>query len=412
MGNLKNSIAPNFYTIHNFLKEERYTHYLLDGGRGATKSSFISIEIILGIMQNPNKNAIALRKVGATILQSVFAQLKWALEVLGVSQMWHIIKNPMIMTYKPTGQQIIFKGSDEPEKLKSIKFTKGYVGYIWFEELADFKNEAEIRNITQSLMRGGNNIQVLYSWNPPKSQRSWVNLFYNEMQQRNDTVALKTNYLSVPKEWLGEPFLIQAEYLKQVKNDIYRHEYLGEVIGVGGEVFTNLNIREITDAEIRMFDNIQYGLDFGYTIDPLHYVECQLDNKRKKLYIFTEIHKIKMSTEQLANEINRLNYLKNTVTCDSAEPRTIAQLRSLGVNVQGAKKGADSVRNGIKFLQDLEEIIIDPKRCPNTYREFFGYEIAVDKNGNLKGDYPDKDNHSIDAVRYAIESRPKIMFLK
>ena len=400
---LKELIAPSFYEIHQDLKEKKHTHYWLKGGRGSTKSSFISIEIVLGMMKDRNANAVVLRKVGQTLQGSVYEQLQWAVQVLGVEAFWQSKINPLEMKYTAEGKEnkIVFRGADKPKKIKSTKFRKGYCKYVWYEEVDEFGGMEEIRNINQSLLRGGEDFCVFYSYNPPKSQRNWVN--EEILQQREDRLVHHSTYLTVPKQWLGEPFFIEAQHLQKVKPDSYRHEYLGEVIGTGGEVFTNITIREITEEEMIRFDHIARGIDWGYAADPFHYTVNHYDKTRKRLYIFYEIQKLNLSNKKAAEMIKAENKNNAMIVCDSAEPKSIAEMYEYGLKVMGAKKGADSVDYGIKWLQDLEEIVIDPKRCPNTAREFMEYEIERDGNGNLKGKFPDKNNHSIDAVRYSRE---------
>ena len=398
---LTDLIAPSFYDLHWDIKDGRHTHYKLKGGRGSTKSSFISIEIILGMMQDPNANAVCFRKVGNTLQESVYEQLLWAIDVLQVNHLWHASLTPLRLTYKSTGQRIAFRGMDDPNKAKSIKVRKGYFKYIWFEERAEMDGEEDERKVLQSMMRGGSKFTVFYSWNPPKSINSWVN--QDVMVPRDDTVVHASTYLTVPKEWLGEQFLIEAEHLKKVKPKAYEHEYLGIAIGTGGQVFDNVTVRVINDEEISVFDKNHHGLDFGYAADPLAYVKCHFDKTRRRLFIFGEVYQVNLSNAKAVRLIKRLNPLNQTVVADSEDPRTINEFNELGLRVIGAKKGPGSVEHGIKWLQDLEEIIIDPYRCPNAKREFTGYELEKDKNGNFKGSYPDKDNHTIDGTRYGLE---------
>ncbi len=403
---LKSIIAPSFYKVHKDIKNELHTHYWLKGGRGSTKSSFISIEIILNIMKDSLKgimsNAVVFRRVKDVLRGSVFEQMVWAIEMLGVISEWDITYSPLKLTYKSTGQVILFKGADNPKKVKSIKVSKGYIKYLWYEEVDEFENYDKIRNINQSIMRGGPKFFVFYSFNPPESQRNWCN--QEVLEQREDKYISSTTYLDVPAEWLGEQFIIEAEHLKRVNISKYEHDYLGKVTGTGGEVFRNLTIRAITDDEIKVFDRLKNGLDFGYAADPLAYVLMNYDKTRKRLYIFGEIYKVQLSNSKAVELIKKLNPLNKRITADSAEPRTINEFKKLGLNIIGAKKGPDSVEHGLKFLsEELEEIIIDPVRCPNVKKEFIEYEIEKDKEGNLKGEYPDKNNHTIDACRYGME---------
>ncbi len=398
---LSSVIAPTFYGVHESLTKGSHTHYWMKGGRGSGKSSFISIEIILGMMQDENANAVVLRKVAANLKDSVFAQLMWAVEVLGAEDEWESRISNMEMIYKRTGQKIIFKGADQPRKIKSAKFQKGYAKYIWYEEADEFLGIDEIRTINQSLMRGGEIFSVFYSYNPPKSLKSWVNC--EALEKREDKLLHHSTYLDMPKEWLGSQFLAEAEYMKEKKPEAYRHEYLGEATGTGGEVFHNLVLREISEEECREFDRISRGLDWGYAVDPLHYTVNHYDSTRRRLYIFFEIHKVGISNRLLAGEIKKEQDGSQTVVCDSAEPKSIAELREYGIDAVPAKKGPDSVAYGMKWLQDLEEIVIDPVRCPATAREFVGYELERDGQGGWKAKYPDRNNHAIDAVRYSRE---------
>jgi PBSX family phage terminase large subunit len=410
MVKLTQLIAISFYALYHLIKQGRFTHWWLKGGRGSTKSSFVSLVIILGIMRYPETHAVVLRKVYSNIKTSVFEQLLWAIGALGVDHLWQEKLSPLELIYKPTGQRIIFRGADNPRKIKSIKVKKGYIRWIWFEEVDEFNGPEELRIILQSLMRGGRKFDVFYSFNPPRSVSSWVNAVV--LEKRPDTYVHHSTYLDVPREWLGEQFLIEAEHLKAVNLAAYEHEYLGEANGTGGEVFTNVKARVITDEEIARFDRIYRGVDFGYAADPLHYTECYYDKTRRRLFIFFEIHKVGLKNRHAVEQIKQQNPNNRQVTGDSAEPRTIAEFRDLGLNIIGAKKGPDSVEHGIKFLQDLEEIIIDPMRCPNTLREFTQYELDKDKNGNWKAGYPDRNNHSIDAVRYALESEINMRKIK
>ena len=399
---LTSLIAPSFHGLHWDILEHKHTHYKLAGGRGSTKSSFISLEIILGMMQDPEANAIAMRKVGRFLEESVFEQLRWAIEVLGVSDKWKVRFSPLGLSYLPFGNKIIFRGADDPQKIKSVKLKKGYFKYIWFEERSEFDGPEEERTILQSLMRGGTDYYVFYSWNPPKSINSWVN--QDILLERPDTIVSHTDYRSVPKDWLGEQFFIEAEHLRDTKPKAYEHEYLGVATGTGGAVFENVTVRAITDEELSRFDRIKNGLDFGYGADPLAYIKMHYNKTRKRLFLFGEIYAVKLGNTKAAREIRKLNPLNHYITADSEEPRAIAALNELGLRVIGAKKGPGSVDYGMEFLSDeLEEIIIDPKRCPNAAREFTSYELEQDKDGNFKGSYPDKNNHTIDAVRYGME---------
>ena len=333
---LKDIIAPSFYGIHNDIKKQKHTYYWLKGGRGSTKSSFVSIEIILGMMKDSNANCVALRKVGLNLKDSVYEQLEWAIKMLGVEQYWLSKLSPLELVYIPTGQRIIFRGADKPKKIKSTKFKSGYCKYIWYEEVDEFNGMEEIRTINQSVMRGGESFCVFYSYNPPKSQRNWVNT--EVLLPQETRVVHHSTYLTVPKKWLGVQFFLDAEHLEKTKPDNYRHEYLGEVTGTGGAVFTNLVIRPIVDEEIERFDNISRGLDWGYASDPLHYTVNHYDSTRRRLYIFYEIQLKSLSNRRAAEMIKAENKNNGLITCDSAEPKSIAEISDYGLGVIGARK--------------------------------------------------------------------------
>lgn len=396
-------IGPAFYPVHQAIKKLKHTHYWIHGGRGSTKSSFISIEIIKGMMADPDANAVVLRRVKETLRDSVYDQMLWAIDMLGVAHLWHESLNPLSITYKATGQKIIFKGADKTRKVKSSKFRRGYAKYIWYEEADEFENMDDIRAINQTLVRGGEDIVVFYSYNPPQSINNWINAEVETQKLRPDTLVHSSTYLDVPQRWLGRQFVEEAQWTKQLYPTKYEQIYLGVVTGTGAEVFTNLTKREITDDEIKTFDKVYRGLDHGFAADPMHYAGTYYDSARKRLYIFQEIHKTGLKNEQAVAAIKALNPLNAWIIADSAEPRTNSEFEELGLRIDPAKKGPGSVEHGIKWLQDRNEIIIDPIRCPNTAREFTAYEVERDHHGNLKGSYPDKNNHSIDAVRYALE---------
>lgn len=406
-------IAPSFYAPHEDLKGQNHTHYWLKGGRGSTKSSFVSVEIILGMMRYPGTHAVCYRKVKDTLKDSVYAQLLWAIEALGVREEWRATESPLRLVRRRTGQQILFRGLDRAKKSKSLKPKSGCFRYLWFEELDEFAGMEELRSVMQSVMRGGETFTCFCTYNPPKSPRSWVN--EEVTQSHAGRLVHHSDYRSVPRAWLGEPFIVEAEHLRNVRPEFYAHEYLGEVTGTGAEVFDHLTFREIPDAEIAGFGELLRGLDFGYASDPLHYTVCHYDGTRRRLYIFYELHLLKTSNAALALKINEEMKLhgRGYVCCDSADPKSIDDLFLLGVAAYGTQKGPGSVGWGMRFLAgEIEEIVIDPVRCPNTKREFYGYTLDADANGNVIPEYPDRDNHSIDAVRYALERRIRARFAR
>jgi len=413
MTKLSEAIAPSFYNLHKAIKTTGCDEVWCKGGRGSTKSSFISCEIILGIIRNAGANALVCRRYDNELRDSVYGQMKWAATKLGVEGMFRFMVSPMQAIYIPTGQKIIFKGADNPLKVKSINLGEGYIKYAWFEEVDQFSGYEEVRNILQSLFRGEDHERTaFFSFNPPKSARSWVN------QQVKIPKAKKlvhdSDYRSVPKSWLGERFIVDAEHLKTVNEAAYRHEYLGEETGTGLEVFNNVTIREITDEEIKEFAQIRQGIDWGYAVDPVVFLRAHYSAKKRTVYLFKEIAGIGISNRKLAERLTTQEKRMLTIA-DSAEPKSISEMcDDYGVNIIGCKKGAGSIEHGLKWLSDLENIIIDPIRCPLAAKEFVNYALDVDRNGIVISRYPDKDNHCLHGDTYiaTINGNVKIKDIK
>lgn len=399
--NLSNLIAPSFYSLTFDILKKKHTHYWLKGGRASTKSSFISLMLVILLINNPQLHAVCLRKYGNALRDSVFNQILWAIEKLGVKHLFSWTMAPLELTYKPTGQKIVFRGLDDPAKSKSVKMPFGYFGLIWFEELEQYNGMPEIRSVLQSYMRGGSDFTCFYSYNPPQTMSNWVNAEAN-MPVDNRYVHSST-YLTVPPEWLGQEFFIEAELLKKNNELAYKHEYLGEITGTGGAVFTNVVNRTITDEEIAKMPKFEYGIDWGFAVDPFAWGKLYYDKTRRDLYILDEIYKVGMLNDEAFDKIKNKGVGNDLIIADSAEPKSISEGRRTGLNIRGADKGKDSIRFGIKWLQRLCHIYIDPKRTPNAWREFSMYEFEKNKAGEFISDYPDKDNHTIDMTRYALE---------
>ena len=426
------NIIPNELWIAKFDKvledifSEKYKNYIFPGGRGSTKSSFISLVIPLLIINNPRCHAAIFRKVGNTLKTSVLGQVQWAIAELGLSEYFITHINPMEIIYKPTGQKILFFGLDDAGKIKSVKLPFGYIGITWWEELDQFSGEAEIRKVLQSTQRGGNKYWNFMSFNPPLSKNNWANEYTEECEKnrQSDTIVVRSTYLDVPKSWLGQAFIDEANYLKETNRRAYDNEMLGLAVGTGGNIFPNVEHLEMTDEMIGNFDVIYNGLDWGFANDPNAYNKMYYDRAHNDLYIFGEHTRTHESNQELFEQLYQKNsYNKKTlnretglieyipspfmeinelITADSAEPKSINDFRSYGAFMRGMEKYPDSIRYGIKWLQALNHIYIDKFRCPDTYDEFSKYEYDRDKNGQIISSYPDENNHHIDAVRYGL----------
>ena len=395
-------IAPAFAGVHLDVLDGAHTEYVLDGGRGSAKSSFISLEVISLIKNNPDMNALVLRKVGNTLRGSVFAQILWAIGALGLADEFEATVSPMEITRKATGQKILFRGADDPLKLKSVKPVHGYIGIVWFEELDQFAGDEECRNIQQSAIRGGDKAYIFKSFNPPKTKSNWANRYIEVPKEKR--LVNHSDYRSVPGKWLGKTFLDEAEYLKEINPAAYEHEYLGIPNGNGGMVFENAVAETITDEQIALFDRVLNGLDWGYYPDPWAFNRCHFDAPRRTLYIYDELHAYKKGNRETADMLLEHGItFDDRITADSADPKSIADYKNYGFYCRGAEKGPGSVDYSMKWLQSLVKIVIDPVRCPDTWAEFSQYEYERTKDGEIISGYPDADNHHIDAVRYATE---------
>lgn len=372
--------------------------YIFDGGRGGLKSSYVSLKIVELIKNNPQMHACIVRKIAVTLKDSVYAQMQWAISTLGLDAEFRFTKSPLEITYTKTGQKIYFRGVDEPTKLKGIKTSFGYIGILWKEELDQLAGPEEMRSVNQSVLRGGAESYDFASYNPPKSRAAWV----NKMIPDERTVVHHSTYLDAPAEWLGQKFLDDAEHLKETNPAAYAHEYMGDPNGDGGGVFDNIETRAITDAEVASFDRIYQGVDWGWFPDPFAFIRVHYDHARETIYFIDEIYVNKTPNDQTAKIIRERGYAGDVTTCDSAEPKSIADYRAAGINAKTAKKGPGSVDYGMKWLQ-ARKLVIDPARTPEAWREFTSYEYERDKNGEFFTGYPDENNHLIDALRYALE---------
>ena len=393
-------IAPVFAPVIFDITEHNHTEYVFPGGRGSTKSSFVSLQIIDLIMQNDNIHAVVMRQVADTLRGSVYQQIIWAIDALGLMEEFHATVSPMEITRKTTGQKIYFRGADDPGKIKSIKVPFGYIGILWFEELDQFTGPESVRKIEQSVIRGGDVAYIFKSFNPPKTASNWANKYIKIPKETR--LVIESNYLQVPVKWLGKPFLDEAEFLKETNPDAYENEYMGVANSAGGSVFDNVVIREITDDEIAEFDHVLNGVDWGWYPDLYAFVRVHYEPAQHRLYIWQEYTCNKQSNEQTANTLISLGITGNDIiTCDSSENKSVADYKAYGLLARSAEKGPNSRDYSFKWLQSLKEIVIDNTRCPVAAQEFLGYEYERDKEGEVISGYPDGDDHCIDAVRYA-----------
>lgn len=397
--------------------DDGHSEYWMKGGRGSTKSSFISVCIVLLIVHNPKANAVIIRRYGNALRNSVYNQTLWAIDELGLSPWFRSTVSPMEITYVPTGQRIVFIGLDDPLKTKGMNFTTGYCAVQWFEELDQLEGWEVVSSSLRSFRRGGSRFWTFYSYNPPQTMWNWVNAKAIEMQRKAGCLVDHSTYLDVIEaghaEWLGPQFIADADYEHEEHPKHYAWEFLGEITGTGGTVFENLREVTLTDEEIATFDNHRNGVDWGWFPDPWHFVRCEWQPARRRLVVFDERRAYKTTpadTAQIVREAmtyrdrpedKEPTYHAEHVLCDDANPADINVYRRAGVKARAAGKGGMRHASYV-WLAGLREIAIDPVRCPHTFQEFALCEYAKDRDGNWVDDFPDGNDHGIDAVRYSV----------
>nr|DAW70596.1 MAG TPA: large terminase [Caudoviricetes sp.] len=400
-------LTPKFYPLYSAWKSNKYTRLVCKGGRGSAKSTNIALILVVDLMQYP-VNTICFRKVGENLRKSVYEQIKWAIKFLGVEEYFEYKLSPLEIIYKERGNKFIFMGVDDPQKSKSIKEAQFPIARYWFEELAEFKNEDEVETVLNSIFRGKLEKGLIYkgffSYNPPKMKHNWVNKKYNYSFIENNVFVHHSTYFDNP--YISEEFIKEAEAVKAKDETKYKLVYMGEPIGNGLVPFPNLEIREIQASEIAGLEKFRNGVDWGYGVDPLAFVRWGYDKKKGIIYALDEYYGVGLKNRNLANYILSKGY-DELVMCDSAEPKSIDELKEYDISAWGAKKGAGSVEYGEKWLSDLEAIVIDPKRTPNISREFEMIDYDTDREGNPLPRLCDSNNHTIDATRYAFSNDMK-----
>lgn len=399
---LNEIIAPAFYDVFWDVLDGKHTYYDLYGGRGSTKSSFVGTMIPFQMMQDAENgdftNAVIFRKVGTTLRESVYEQIAWGIDALGANDLWNSSLSPMQYTYKPTGQKIIFRGLDKAKKTKSIKIKRGYFKYLWFEELDEFAGIEEIRTVQQSVLRGGSQFIVYKTFNPPISRSNWANVYVSE--PRVDSYRHKSDYRSVPTEWLGQQFIDDAKHLKKTNPRAYEHEYLGLPVGLGTNIFELLEIRTITDEEVQKYQSIYQGQDWGWYPDPKAFIRLAYVPNKEKVVLLDELGGCKIRNAAMADEIKKKQYDDYVIYCGVDEEESIVDFRDAGLPARRAIVTPGSRKYTFEWLQ-CRTLVIDPERTPRAYKEIINYEHEVDSNGEVIADYPDGNDHWIDSIRYA-----------
>ena len=369
------------------------------GSRASKKSTTTAMNLIYRIMEYPESNALVVRKTYRTLLDSCFAQLKWAVNRLGVKDYFDFKLSPLEIIYKPTGQKILFRGLDDPLKVTSVTVDVGSLCFLWIEEAYEIMSESDFDMLDESI-RGevpkGHFKQITLTFNP-WNERHWIKgRFFDKADK--DVLAITTNYIC--NEWLDRSDLNVFERMKENNPRRYQVAGLGNWGIVDGLIYENFEERLFTLEEIKDYKTVA-GLDFGYTNDPTAFFIGFLDKKDSVLYVWDEMYSKGLSNKKIYENIKNMGYSKEKITGDSAEPKSIDELKGYGLRIKGAKKGKDSILNGIQWIQDLK-IVIHP-RCNNFLTEISNYQWDKDKFGKALNRPIDDFNHLLDAMRYALE---------
>jgi PBSX family phage terminase large subunit len=402
---LSEQIAPAFHQVHCDIRDENYSEFWLKGGRGSTKSTFAAQQCILGIIDDPNANAIAIRKTANTLRGSILPTVLFAVDKLGKSSKFDHIKSPTEITYLPTEQQIIMRGLDDPSKLKSIKIRKGYFKILWFEEVEEFSGMEEIRSVRQSVLRGGEKFITIFTFNPPRNPNHWI---YTELSYDNpDRLIHHSHYQDVPRHWLGEEFFKIAERLKENNFEAYQHEYGGIPVGNPEEIIFSgcYEVKEFETPSTDMMyqERFFFGADWGFANDPTTLIRSFILGDC--LYIDYEVYGYGVEIDKLPELFDKVPESREwNIYGDCSRPETISYMARQGFIIEGAQKWPESVVEGIEYLKSFKKIYIHP-RCEKVLVEFQNYSYKIDKQTRevlAKVNDTAGWDHGIDGIRYSL----------
>lgn len=387
---------------------------VVKGGRGSKKSTTTALNIIYRMMKYPEANTLVVRKVFKDHKDSTYAQLKWAIHRLQVSHLWEWTKSPLEIRYLPTGQKILFRGLDDPMSITSMTVEVGYLCWAWFEEIYQVMNEDDFDKVDMSI-RGelpkGYFKQLTLTFNP-WNEKHWLKQRFFDGESPN-TMAKTTTYEC--NEFLGDDDRELFNWMKKHNPRRYKIEGLGEWGIAEGAIFENWQELDFNPDEIAKRPDVVslFGLDFGYSVDPTAFICVYADKENREIYIFDEHYQRAMLNNEIADMIKYKGYAKERIRADAAEPKSIEEIKRYGIpRIRAAKKGKDSINNGIQLLQQYK-IYVHPK-CTNTMLELSNYVWDRDKNDKLVNKPIDEYNHLLDSLRYACEPlrKPGVTVLK
>ena len=391
-------IGPAFTLVHRAIRLKTHSTFWLRGGRGSLKSSFAAIEIIIGMMDDPTSNAVAFRKTGVSIKDSVMPTFIWALDKLNWLPYVKINQSKGEIEILATGQKILMRGLDDPQKIKSIKAKKGYFKYLWFEEGAEYTSLEEMESVRISVLRGGHDFVEFVTYNPPAEPYAWI----NEEARRDvrSRMVHESNYKQSPPEWLGPKFLSDAAEMEQHRPEKHAHVYMGVEVGrTDAIIFSGCYRMETFEAKPG-WDGPYFGADWGFSQDPNVLVKCWVNGR--DLYIEHEEFAIGVQLDDIPKMFDKIpDSRRYKIRADCARPETIAHIKARGFAIEAAEKWKGSVEDGIAVMKSYN-IIVHP-RCVNIIQELRSYRYKIDRlTSDVLADIVDKDNHGVDAIRYAI----------
>lgn len=380
--------------------KSRHRYRVVKGSRRSKKSKTMALWTIYNMMKHPEANTLVVRKTYRTLKDSCFTELKWAINRLRVRHLWDIKESPLEMRYLPTGQKIYFRGLDDSFKVTSVTVEIGVLCWLWIEEAYEITKEADFDTLVESIMGDCPPDlwkQITLTFNP-WSEKTWIKKRFFDNPDPN-VLAMTTTYKC--NEWLSPEDRAELDRMKHTNPRRYRVAGEGDWGIIDGLIYEQWREESFTLKDLPPDAKSVFGLDYGYTNDPTALFCGFLSLEQRRLYVWDEMYKKGMSNRAIYDEIARMGYIKERITGDSAEPKSNDELKGMGLRIEGAKKGPDSVRNGIQWIQDLE-IIIHP-RCVSFLTEISGYAWKVDKFNNKTNEPEGGDDHLMDAMRYALE---------